>query len=159
VIGERGVGKTVLLNALERQAVIQLGWTVVQEQALPGDGDLLGSLLERVAATTSGWRQVARTIKSMQKEMTLSASLGVLSANATASTGVGGVRPERALEQLLVAVGEEAKAKGTGLLITCDEAHVISPGELPAIGKIMQLVTKRRRLPELSPREWCTGGR
>ena len=84
IIGERGVGKTVLLNEIERQAKSSLGWQYIQEQCSSGP-DWIGTLIERVIETASPWWRMRRVFKEMDKQYSAGANLGVLSAQATAT--------------------------------------------------------------------------
>lgn len=146
IIGERGVGKTVLLNEIERQAKSSLGWQYIQEQCSSGP-DWLGTLIERVIETASPWWRMRRVFKEMDKQYSAGANLGVLSAQATATRKGARTQPELVLERLFMTLGEAARAKGVGVLVTLDEAHVMEPSVLAAIGKTMQLVSRRRGMP------------
>jgi hypothetical protein len=146
VVGERGVGKTVLLGAIEQRVSTDLKWRLVQEQALP-QTDLISMLVERVATTAGPWWRLRRAFKEMEREYAFGANLGVFSATATAKGAPSAVRPERLLEQILVTVGEAAQGNRSGVLVTVDEAHVVDRAGLAVLGKIMQLVARRRGLP------------
>ncbi|MGH9090431.1 MAG: hypothetical protein ACRDZR_03470 [Acidimicrobiales bacterium] len=83
----------------------------------------------------------------MQKEYAVGANVGVVKGSATARTPTAVLTALRALERLLILAGEEAQAKGIGVLITCDEAHELNTPELAGLGRLMQMATRRRRLP------------
>lgn len=83
----------------------------------------------------------------MEKQCSAGANLGVLSAQATARRKGARTQPELVLERLFMTLGEAVRAKGVGVLVTLDEAHVMEPSVLAAIGKTMQLVSRRRGMP------------
>ena len=136
----------MLLNEIERQAKSSLGWHYIQEQCSSGP-DWIGTLIERVIETASPWWRMRRAFKEMDKQYSAGANLGVLSAQATATRKGTRTQPELVLERLFMTLGEAARAKGVGVLVTLDEAHVMEPSVLATIGKTMQLVSRRRGMP------------
>jgi hypothetical protein len=61
--GERGVGKTVVLNKVQRDVEQELGWHVVVLQAIP-EGDLLPRLAKELLRTAStGWQRTGALVE------------------------------------------------------------------------------------------------
>jgi hypothetical protein len=149
VIGDRGVGKTVLLNELEREVDEQLGWSVVAHQAIPG-GALVPPLVERLMESVSSrWNKAGRAFKALEKDVSVSTNLIVVQAGATVRTGgKAATSPAIALERIFRSVGTFAQERHSGVLVTIDEAQVIPKApDLAALGAALQLVVKRARLP------------
>lgn len=119
IVGDRGVGKTVLLNELERRVDRELGWSIVTHQATPGSTfvqPLVERLMESVGSTGKKSEAIAE--------------------------------PAIALERILRSVGTFAREHNSGVLITIDEAQVIKKTpDLAALGASLQLVVKRSQLP------------
>jgi len=149
ILGDRGIGKTVLLNEIERRVAGELHWPVLTHQAVP-DGDLVGSLVAKLPdAASRAWSRTGRFLRDLDKELTVTANLGVVRADAklTAPRSRGAIPADR-LEHLLRSAGEFARSRRSGLLITVDEAHVIAPlPDLAALAAAMQVVVRRSRLP------------
>ena len=77
ILGDRGVGKTVLLNEVERRVRADLDWPVLSHQATPG-GDLTDSILEKLPKAADGvWRRAGRLLRELDKQVTIGAHLGV----------------------------------------------------------------------------------
>jgi len=149
ILGDRGIGKTVLLNEIERRVATELKWPVLTHQATPG-GDLVASLMEKLPhAATRTWSRTGRFVRELDKELTVTASLGVVRADATLrGRPADRANPADRLERLLRTAGEFARSRQSGLLITVDEAQVISRlPDLAALGAAMQVVVRRARLP------------
>ena len=82
ILGDRGFGKTVLLNEIERRVSADLGWPVLSHQSTP-DGDLVESLVHKLPdAATRAWSRTGRFLRDLDKELTASANFGVLRADA-----------------------------------------------------------------------------
>lgn len=148
LLGDRGVGKTVLLNEIERRCRAELRWPVVTHQATPG-GDLVASIAEKLpSAVGRSWSRAGRLVRDLDKEITLSANLGVLRAETKMNRPSGRAQPADLLERLLRTAGDFAAKRRSGILVTIDEAHVIERvPDLAALGAAMQLVVRRARLP------------
>jgi hypothetical protein len=111
--GNRGIGKTVMLNEAEAQAR-ERSWLVVSETATRGLVDrITGDELPRLADQL---RQAPRE-RTRIRGVTLPAGLGGVELDLPRSTGPGGLR--RQLEALTDAL----EPHGTGLLVTVDEVH------------------------------------
>jgi len=144
--GDRGCGKTVLLDALAVRSRAE-GWHTIELACRSGTG-LVDGLVElhlpqvRRALTHRRGRRAATEVR---------ASVGIpsvaqLSAGATWSPGPRSRGVE--LERLLVEVGRAAARDRTRVLITVDELHVIDRHvDLPTLAGTLQLVTQRRGLP------------
>lgn len=149
LIGDRGVGKTVVLNKIQSEVRETMGWPVVAMQAVP-DAEILLPLAEKLREEASStWQRVGALVKTLDKEISVSANLLVVQATAKAqSGGSASTASVAALERIFTAVGEAAKRRNHGVLITIDEAHVIPRlPDLAVLGAAIQLVTKRRQLP------------
>lgn len=148
LVGDRGVGKTALLNEIERRTKKELGWLVVAHQAIPGE-DLLPGLVERlIDAAGSGWQRAGRLVREMDKELAISANLLVVQATARARTSAGrSTSASLALERLLRRTGDFATSRRSGVLVTIDEAHVVRKPELAVLAACLQVVVKRAALP------------
>ena len=143
--GERGVGKTVLLDAIGER-VAGLGWPVVHSVVRGGrfvevllrlraargpaatepPGPRPGRAHDRPPRSTSGWsgpRPSARPRRAPPLPI------------------------EAELEVALRQLGELAADKKRGVLLTVDEAHAADGTELLVLSQTLQLVTKRRELP------------
>jgi hypothetical protein len=149
VIGDRGVGKTALLNEVERYARA-LGWTVVHEQAV-ADEALLGLLLaDLVHEVGSRWSRAKKVLGGFDIEASLGVNVAVVSAGvkAKAKSLPGRDAPTRLARDVLRAVGDAASKGGSGVLLTIDEAHSWTrEAELRALAAALQIVVKREGLP------------
>ncbi len=111
--GNRGIGKTVMLNEAETLAR-ERSWLVVSETATTG-------LLDRM--TTDGLPQLADLLRQAPSErrrvrgVTLPANLGGLQFQLSPEQGAGGLRRQ------LDALTDQLDEHGTGILITLDEVH------------------------------------
>ncbi|QWC85082.1 ATP-binding protein [Nocardioidaceae bacterium] len=115
ITGNRGIGKTVVLNEAEALAR-ERGWVVVSETATPG-------LLQRLAE--EGLPEVADVLRQAPapgtrprlRGITLPAGLGGLQIDNPPASSRGGVRPQ------LNALTEALEDHGTGIMLTLDEVH------------------------------------
>lgn len=147
-VGDRGVGKTALLNEIERRTAAELGWPVVVLQAVPGEDLLPGLITRLIDAIGSGWQRAGRLVRELETELELTANLLVVRASGRVRSGGGrAASPTVALEGLLRRAGEFAKARDSGVLITIDEAHAMRRPELAVLAAALQIVTKRTGLP------------
>lgn len=141
VSGLRGVGKTVLLNSLAREA-IDLGSLVVKVEATPTQSlslalsKQLNLILRRMLAREMArhlWIRAARVLKSFQLRIDPSGAY---------SFGID-LDPERGvadsgdlsvdLQELLEAVGEAARSEGMAVLLAVDELQDAGADELTAL--------------------------
>ncbi|QIK66470.1 ATP-binding protein [Nocardioides sp. HDW12B] len=111
--GNRGIGKTVMLNESEAVAR-ERGWVVVSETATPG-------LLDRI--TRESLPELADLLRQGPREQRrvsgvhLPANLGGVDFELPAAESPGGLRTQ------LNALTDELERNGTGLLLTLDEVH------------------------------------
>ncbi len=152
-VGDRGIGKTVLLNEIERRTKAELGWPVVVHQVIPGEA-MLPVLVRRLVDAAGGtWRRAGRLVRELDAELEVSANLLVVRATARLGQTAGERRqqsqasPAFALEQLLRKTGEFARQHHSGVLISIDEAQAMDKGDLAALAASLQLVVKRGLLP------------
>lgn len=147
LVGDRGVGKTVLLNAMQQLATAK-GWAVVAEQAVAGQ-PLVAPLLEQVVSVAgTRWSKLAKLAKEVDLEFVLGVDAKVAKAEARLSPGRRQQAALAVLRKTLTAVGEYAATRGGGLMVTIDEAHAITErGEIAALAAALQLIVKRDQLP------------
>ncbi|KAB1655326.1 ATP-binding protein [Pseudoclavibacter chungangensis] len=113
ITGLRGVGKTVMLNALEDVAR-QAGWLVVAETATRGLADRIErDALPRLLAEHDPEAEHRRVAG-----VTLPMGAGGLSTTVDAR-----YRPSGTLRSLLERLGAVLSERGSGVLITIDEVH------------------------------------
>lgn len=118
ITGMRGMGKTVMLNEIGRQAR-EMGWSVIDETASPGFCDrILESAMPgaRVRGVTAG-----------------PSVLGVT---------LGSVEIERTALSLRKALEGQASKKDGGLLVTLDEVQDASLEEMRALAAAIQHVIR-----------------
>jgi hypothetical protein len=148
LIGDRGVGKTAVLNEVEKRARKQ-GWTVVHEQVVAGQSLLRPLLEDLINEAGSTWSRAKRALREFDVEASLGVNVGVASANVKASRRVAGASTTSQLTRdVLRVIGRHAQDSGTGVLITIDEVQEwSSASELGALAAALQLVSKREGLP------------
>ncbi len=143
-VGERGVGKTVLLDAVGAAAAAR-GWAV-SHQAVRA-----GHFLEPLLTVGLPHVRLAlgrRRPRPAPVEMTAQVDLGVVKASAARKARVDLSSLASRLEVALAEVGERGQRAGRGVLITLDEVHEGDQRvELPVLSQTIQLLTKRRALP------------
>ncbi len=147
LVGDRGVGKTVLLNAMQQLAAAK-GWAVVAEQAVP-DQPLLEPLLGQIVSVAgSRWTKLSKLAKEVDLELSLGLDVKVARAEAHFAPGRRLQPAHVVIRRVLTAVGECASTRGVGLMITIDEAHAITArNEIAALAAALQLVVKRDQVP------------
>lgn len=138
-LGARGVGKTVMLNAVEDLARAR-GWLTVSEDA--STAGLLGRLTRastRLLEDLEG--APGRRVRSVK-----AAGLGIeLEPVPGAEPDEPG--PAEGLRGVLRAIGDALNDRGTGLVITLDELLGADPDEVRQFGSVMQLVCRREQHP------------
>lgn len=118
ITGARGMGKTVMLNALGNEARDK-GWTVLEETASPG-------FCERLLAEATPRKQIRR-----------------VSANPSLfGISIGEIDVERASLSLRDAFGMAAQKSGHGILVTLDEVQDASIDEMRALAVAVQHVIR-----------------
>lgn len=150
LLGLRGVGKTVLLNRIEKIA-LDLGYHVALIEA-PEEKPLAELLLPKLKSIL-----VKLSRQERAKDLALR-GLGILRGFASAfKVTLGGVEievnPEEGvadsgdletdLPAMLIAAGEAAAAAGSGVAILIDEVQYLSAGDLSALIVAMHRVSQR----------------
>ena len=135
LIGARGTGKTVMLEAIEEQARSR-GWLTISETAFPTRlpnriAHRAVELLQAMGDNQSRWR-----VTGIQ-----AASLGITVEHQEADTGPPSLR------SVLSALGDLLNERETGLLITLDELQAGDMNEVREVGSILQHVTRREGRP------------
>lgn len=111
--GNRGIGKTVMLNEVEALAR-ERGWLVVSETATRG---LLDRLTHEALPTLADRLRQAPRDRARVSGISLPAGLGGLDLHLPDPSSPGGLRTQ------LEALTDTLATHGTGILITVDEVH------------------------------------
>ena len=136
VSGDRGTGKTALLNVLEARAADR-GWmTVTAAASSEPVSARIASEAKRCIERLRGGRQTAR--------LSSVSALGVgISLEQRPQHGEVGPGLLAVLEEL----GELLAERGTGLLLTVDELHDVERNDVRNVASAVQIVTRRRLRP------------
>ena len=152
ITGSRGLGKTVLLNELVKNAQ-ERGWFVASEEVIPGTplSTLIAVLAHEVLLEMSGRHRAAAKVRralGVLKAFTAVSALGVsLSIDADAVTGTADTGIfSRDLRHLFIEIGELAKEQSVGVAFALDEVHVLHEGALEDLNSALHQ-TAQRRLP------------
>lgn len=148
LIGDRGVGKTAMLNEVEKRAREE-GWAVVHEQAVAQQPLLRPLLEDLIKEAGSTWSRARRALREFDIEASLGVNVGVASASVKAGRRVAsGPTASQLTRDVLRVIGRHAQESKTGVLITIDEVQDWSnSSELGALAAALQLVSKRESLP------------
>jgi hypothetical protein len=154
ITGLRGVGKTVLLGAFESRARAS-GWVTVAAEITKSEafGPRMGSLVRRAlfqvapkATWTEKLRQVAATLKSFSvtfsSDGSVTAGIDVDPLEGIADSG----NLSDDLTDLLVALGEGAEERETGVAFLLDEVQFLELREFEALIAALHR-TVQRELP------------
>jgi len=126
--GNRGIGKTVMLNEVEVVAR-ERGWLVISETATPGLVDRLTTEGLPALATLLTQERPRRRISGVS----LPANLGGLEFDLPDGAGPGGLRHQ------VTALANALQEHGTGLLITVDEVHArAARGDVEQLAAVVQ---------------------
>ena len=141
ITGLRGVGKTVLLGAFESRARAS-GWVTVQAEITKNEpfGARMGGMVRRAlfqVAPKSSWtdrlRHAAAALRSfsitISSEGSVTAGIDIDPAEGTADSGNLGDD----LTDLLVALGEAARERETGIAFLVDEVQFLRAAEFEAL--------------------------
>lgn len=133
--GQRGMGKTVLLDAYAR-AARTAGWVVISDASSDG-------LLERLSRDHLPRLLRTHTDQSPKKLTSASVSLGAI--------GAGGGWSERypaesTLRSQIAELTDALRPSGAGLVITVDEIQSAALEELRKLGEILQYARREDRL-------------
>ena len=136
LVGARGAGKTVLLNAIEDLAH-ELGWLSITEQGSPQG--LLGRLREgvhRLLAEDASAEAGSRRLTGIR--------IGGIGATFEHASDPA---DHASLREVLTALADRLSERRSGLLITIDELHAADIDEVRELGGILQHVSRRERRP------------
>ena len=138
--GERGMGKTVLLNEIEDMARRQ-GWRVMDATAT--DGLFIDELVEGALALLEELRpDPDRTTRGHAQRLGIGGGLERVVAGRRDET----VR-NTAFRVVLGELANHLADSGWGLLITVDELHTADIAETRRFGTVMQKITRREQKP------------
>jgi hypothetical protein len=148
LVGDRGVGKTSLLNAFQDHAKAR-GWPVVAIQVVHGELLIAPLLRDMVKEAGSTWSKISKSLKSLNLEIMLGVDFKVAKAEARVAPGTKTAQPLSVVARdVFQMIGEHAKSQGKGLLITLDEAHSLNNrAETAALASVLQTTVKRNQLP------------
>lgn len=135
LIGVRGSGKTVMLNAVEDLARSH-GWIVLADNAAPE------GLPARLARGAAGLLE-GLSLPEPRSRITSLTAAGFGIGFEPSSTS----RPDYDLRGVLSAIGDVLAAGGSGLMITLDELQSGNFDEIREFGSVLQHVTRREQRP------------
>jgi hypothetical protein len=133
--GARGVGKTVMLNAVEDLAK-QEGWVVVSETASSG-------LVDRLVTETLP--TVARQLDFPTEDRHLTGLTLPMSMGAVETEVEPRNQPAQGLRTQLTELTDHLATHQTGLLITVDEIHAGKRSDLQTLGAVIQHCFREER--------------
>ena len=133
--GPRGIGKTVMLNAIADRAQERYQWLVIHETASPG-------FLGRIS------RAIVRLLDQKHRR-----SLTGLTLPSILGTGGGGIQlsppnqdtPATDFREIVGPLLDQCEANGTGLLVTLDEIHADNSEELRQLATAVQHLIREER--------------
>ena len=147
LIGDRGVGKTAVLNEVENRMRGE-GWAVVHEQVADGQPLLRTLLSDLITEAGSHWSRLKKVLREFDLEATLGVNVGVASARFKARRAVSSSTASQLTRDVLRVIGNHAQKSQVGVLITIDEVQGWSDKyELGSLASALQLVSKREGLP------------
>ena len=134
--GDRGTGKTALLNVLEA-TVAERGWMIATAAASS----------ESVSTRIVGEATLCiERLRGARRRPRLS-SVSTLGVAVSLDPGSERAGPEPGLLSVLEQLGELLEDKGTGLLLTVDELHDVERDDVRNVAAAVQIVTRRRLRP------------
>jgi hypothetical protein len=147
LVGDRGVGKTAVLNDIE-QRMRGKNWAVIHEQVVDGQPLLKTLLSDLITEAGSQWSRVKKSLREFDLEATLGVNVGVAAASIKARRAVSAPTATQLTRNVLRVIGKHAQVNGVGVLITIDEVQGWADRqELGALASALQLVSKREGLP------------
>ena len=136
ITGDRGTGKTALLNVLEAQAVDR-GWVTLTAAASSEPVSVrIGNEAQRCIEQVRSGRRGARLN-----------SVSVMGVGVSLHQHPENTRPDPGLLSVLEQLGELLDEKGTGMLLTVDELHDVERDDVRNVASAVQIVTRRRLRP------------
>ncbi|MGH9124586.1 MAG: ATP-binding protein [Acidimicrobiales bacterium] len=142
VHGPRGVGKTVLADAVARRVHAELGWTVISVSGL-SDVEVPDEIVRQAVAVAA---TAGRRGRRLDAEPSVGINLGVVKGEGSAKARE---TPTPTVEPALIALGEHAATKKIGAIVVIDEVQdVPARPHLRAVAAALQ--TTRRRGPPVA---------
>ncbi len=132
LIAHRGAGKTVLLNEIQDLAT-DAGWLVIQEDA----GDETGLLQDRLVLQLQDFID-SQSERSARRIVGGSASILGVGVGITTAATPGAPQPLPSLRRTLEAVFRMGADAPAGVLLTVDEVHEATRGEIATFGNAVQ---------------------
>ena len=134
--GNRGTGKTALLNVLEAQ-VAERGWMFITASASAE------SLSERIVSEAK--RCIARL--KARRGSTRVSSVHMMGVGVSLDASLQGPKQSSSLLAVLEELGELLAQRGGGLLLTVDELHDVDRDDVRNVASAVQIVTRRQQRP------------
>ena len=136
VTGDRGTGKTALLNVLEARAADR-GWMFITAAASA----------EPVSARI--FSEAQRCLSQMRKGRRSArvSSVSMMGVGVSLDSGTQWADPASGLLAVLEELGELLADRGGGLLLTVDELHDVDRDDVRNVASAVQIVTRRRQRP------------
>lgn len=137
--GERGVGKTVLLEDFRAYVAQRHGWPIVSHQVIDGEPltEAVAFKLIPVARELLGRKR--RVLDAVTKDLTIGVEAVVKVSKTITKPDTAPTRVSLAVENALVQLGEQAAAKRKGILILVDEIQAGNdPRDLAGFSRAIQ---------------------
>lgn len=133
--GPRGVGKTVILNAIADRAQDDYQWLVFHETATPG---FLARLMRAIEKALD--QKARRSITGVTLPSLLGSGGGGVQVSAAAQE-----RPTDDFREVIAPLLDRCEANGTGVLVTIDEVHTENSTELRQLAIAVQHLIREER--------------
>ena len=146
LMGNRGVGKTAVLDAIGERVRRELGWPVLHRQVM-GDMDLLADISVGLVESLSPWAKLGRDYRQLEKQLGVGVNLGVVSAQASVRSVSEAHDTAIVFKRLVHEAGVFAHDHGSGLLVTIDEAMSARTNNLAVLAGVIQTEVNRALLP------------
>jgi hypothetical protein len=146
LMGNRGVGKTAVLDAIGERVRRELGWPVLHRQVM-GDMDLLADISAGLVESLSPWAKLGRDYRQLEKQLGVGVNLGVVSAQASVRSVSEARDTAVVFKRLVHEAGVFARDHGSGLLVTIDEAMSSRTNDLAVLAGVIQTEVNRALLP------------
>ena len=144
ILGQRGFGKTVLLNEIEDIASSE-GWVVLRVDAIsPG---VAQRILVEAAKHPFAQEMLSDTRSADVTETSRSVSRSLLLRWASLSERKSETRAGPSVRDTLEMLGRAAEEQGTGVLLTVDELHAGEHHEMVRLAADLQHVVARQEMP------------
>ncbi len=133
--GPRGVGKTVILNAIADCAQDDYQWLVFHETATPG---FLVRLMRAIEKSLD--QKARRSITGVTLPLLLGSGGGGVQVSAATQE-----RPTDDFREVIAPLLDRCEANGTGVLVTIDEVHTDNSIELRQLATAVQHIIREER--------------